>query len=138
MTPAQLQLLRRSFAAILPTADATAARFYDNLFASNPPLRTLFPGDLKAQRAKFVQMIGGAVGLADKPHVLLPMLRHLGARHAADGVRPEHYGAVGTALIATLEQALGPAFDSETRTAWEMLYALVAGMMLEGGEALAA
>ena len=54
MTPAQIQLLRRSFAAVLPTADATAARFYDNLFAADPPLRALFPADLKAQRAKLV------------------------------------------------------------------------------------
>ena len=138
MTPAQIQLLRRSFAAVLPTADATAARFYDNLFAADPPLRALFPADLKAQRAKLVQMVGGAVGLADKPHVLLPMLRHLGTRHAADGVRPAHYATVGGVLMATLEQTLGPAFDGETRTAWEMLYALVAGMLLEGGEALAA
>jgi hemoglobin-like flavoprotein len=132
MTPAQIQLLRRSFGQLLPKADATAAEFYANLFAADPALRALFPPDLEAQRAKLMQMIGGAVGLVDKPHVLLPMVRQLGERHAAYGVLPAHYGSVGTALLKTLAQRLGPAFDDDTRTAWEMLFALIAGMMLEG------
>ncbi len=138
MTPAQIQLLRRSFALLLPKADATAGLFYEHLFAADPALRALFPADLQAQRTKLMQMIGGAVGLVDKPHVLLPMVRQLGGRHAVYGVMPAHYGAVGAALLKTLAQRLGPAFDDDTRTAWEMLYALIAGMMLEGAERAAA
>lgn len=138
MTPAQIQLLRRSFAAVLPKADATAARFHEHLFAAEPALRALFPADLQAERTKLMQLIGGTVGLVDKPHVLLPMLRQLGARHARCGLRPAHYGSIGAALLATLEQRLGAAFDDATRTAWEQHCALVTGMMLEGAEALTA
>ncbi len=138
MTPAQIQLLRRSFAAVLPKADATAGHFHDQLFAAEPALRALFPADLQAERAKLMQLIGGTVGLVDKPHVLLPMLRQLGARHARCGLRPAHYHSIGAALLASLAQAVGPAFDDATRTAWELHCAFVTGMMLEGAEALAA
>lgn len=135
MTPAQIHLLRDSFALLLPRADATAARFYDQLFAAAPGLRALFPSDLGVQRGKLMQMLGGAVGLADKPHLLMPMLRQLGARHAGSGVRAVHYPVVGVALLGTLAETLGERFDEPTRTAWESLYALVAGLMIEGAEA---
>jgi hemoglobin-like flavoprotein len=137
MTPAQIHLLRDSFALLLPRADATAARFYEHLFAAAPALRKLFPTDLTVQRGKLMQMLGGAVGLADKPHLLMPMLRQLGARHATSGVRAGHYPVVGIALLTTLAETLGERFDEPTRTAWESLYALVAGLMIEGAEATA-
>lgn len=137
MTPAQIHLLRDSFALLLPHADATAHRFYDHVFAAAPALRRLFPADLAAQRGKLMQMLGGAVGLADKPHLLMPMLRQLGARHGASGVQPAHYPVVGLALLQTLEDQLGARFDDETRLAWESLYALVAGLMIEGAESAA-
>lgn len=134
MTPAQIQLLRDSFARLLPRADAAARRFYEHLFASAPALRRLFPTDMTVQRAKLMQLLGGAVGLADKPHLLVPMLRQLGARHGAQGVQPAHYPLMGLALLKTLEEQLGSAFDEATCTAWESLYALIAGLMLEGCE----
>ena len=86
---------------------------------------------MAAQGTKLMQMIGAAVGLLDKPHVLLPTLRRLGARHAGYGVEARHYDTVGAALLRTLEQGLGSAFDDATRAAWTAMYGVVATTMIE-------
>ena len=74
------------------------------------------------------------VGALDQLERVLPVLRELGRRHAAYGVRPEHYATVGQALIWTLEQGLGAAFTRETRRAWIDTYAGLAWPMIAAAE----
>lgn len=61
---------------------------------------------------------------------MLPVLARLGARRAGDDVEPDDYRKVGQALIATLAEALGDAFDEPTREAWSALHALVSTTMI--------
>lgn len=135
MHPDQIQRVRQSFALVLPIAPTAAALFYDNLFVAQPQLRALFKGDMQDQGTKLMQMIGAAVGLLDRPQLLLPVLRQLGARHGGYGVQPAHYDAVGAALLKTLEQGLGAAFDALTREAWATMYGLVASTMIAAADA---
>jgi hemoglobin-like flavoprotein len=134
MTPDQIRRVRTSFALLLPMAEAAAGLFYANLFDADPSLRPLFKTDFKSQGAKLMQMIGAAVGLLDKPHVLMPVLRQLGERHAGYGVRKEHYATVQFALLKTLEQGLGEEFGPATREAWVTMLSLVSGLMIEAAE----
>ena len=60
------------------------------------------------------------------------MLEELGRRHAAYGVRDADYDTVGAALLGTLGDAHGAAFDAELRAAWAAAYGLVAGAMRDG------
>ena len=136
MTPDQIQLVRTSHASVALIAEPASALFYDHLFAADPSLRPLFKGDMAAQGARLMQMMGSAVALLDKPQTLLPVLRLLGARHAGYGVQPAHYATVGGALLKTLEQGLGAAFDAPTREAWTAMYILVASTMQEAAEAV--
>jgi hemoglobin-like flavoprotein len=131
MNPDQIQRVRASFALVAPIAPTAASLFYAHLFEADPGLRKLFRGDMTAQGAKLMQMIGAAVGLLDRPDSLLPVLRQLGARHGGYGVVPVHYELVGAALLKTLAQGLGDAFDEPTREAWTAMYGLVAGTMIE-------
>ena len=130
MSPDQIQRVRTSFALVLPIAQTAADLFYKNLFDAQPELRHLFKGEMGTQGVKLMQMIGAAVGLLDKPHVLVPVLRQLGARHGGYGVMPAHYDAVGAALLKTLGQGLGDAFDAPTRDAWVAMYTIVATTMI--------
>jgi len=134
MTPQQAQLVRDSFALVQPIATQAAALFYDNLFKADPSLRALFRGDMQRQGDLLMSMIGGAVGLLDKPDVLVPVLHKLGARHVGYGVEAAHYPVVGGALLLTLEQGLGEAFTREVREAWTALYGVVQTTMLAGAE----
>ena len=128
----QIQLIRQTFAQVVPIADTAAALFYQKLFELDPALRPLFSPSLDEQGRKLMQMIGAAVGLLDKPHVLTPTLEALGRRHVAYGVRTDHYHPVGVALILTLQQGLGAAFTAEARQAWIAFYELVAKAMQNG------
>lgn len=127
----QIQLVRSSFALVEPIAPQAAAMFYDHLFLADPSLRGLFRGNMAEQGERLMGMIGSAVRLLDKPDVLMPVLRSLGARHESYGVIDAHYATVGGALLLTLEQGLGEAFTPETRVAWTAMYGLVSRTMME-------
>jgi hemoglobin-like flavoprotein len=132
MNAQQVRLVRESFALVQPIAIQAAALFYDNLFESDPSLRSLFRGDMAVQGERLMSMIGAAVGLLERPEALVPVLRNLGGRHVGYGVRDHHYATVGAALIETLEQGLGDAFTPEVREAWVTLYGVVSRTMMEG------
>jgi len=131
MNRQQIDLVRHSFALVQPIAAQAAALFYDELFAADPSLRTLFRGDMAHQGERLMTMIGSAVGLLDRPDTLGPVLRRLGARHSGYGVVDAHYATVGAALLRTLEQGLGAAFTPEVRAAWAALYDVVSRTMIE-------
>ncbi len=133
MTPEQVALVRDSFRQVAPYADTVAMLFYGRLFALDPRLKPLFRGtDMREQRRKLVAALTLAVQALDRPEAVAPALRALGRRHAAYGVRPEHFATVGQALLDTLEEGLGSDFTGETRAAWAACYALVAATMQEG------
>lgn len=134
MTPQQIQLVQRSHALLDPIAAQAGALFYRKLFALAPALKPLFIGDIREQGQRLMQMIGGAVRLLDRPESLLPVLAQLGARHAGYGVQSGDYRVVGVALLATLEEGLGEAFDHDTRGAWAALYALVSTTMIAAAD----
>lgn len=138
MTPQQTELIRRSHALLAPQAEQAGMLFYRKLFTLAPALQPLFIGDIRQQAARLMQMIGAAVGLLDRPAQLLPVLAHLGARHAGYGVQANDYHVVGVALIETLHEGLGEAFDAETRAAWAAMYALVSSTMIAAARAEAA
>ena len=134
MTPEQVQLVQDSFAKVAAIRDQAAALFYRRLFELDPGLRPLFKGAMTAQGARLMTALGGVVGSLDQLERILPALRALGRRHAAYGVRPEHYATVGEALIWTLQQALGPAFTREMRRAWIDAYGRLAWTMIAAAE----
>ena len=69
------------------------------------------------------------VARVDDIDALVPMVRALGVRHAAYGVRDEHYDVVGETLLWTLAKGLRGAFTDEVAAAWTAAYGLLAGAM---------
>jgi serine/threonine protein kinase/pimeloyl-ACP methyl ester carboxylesterase len=120
-----------SFARVAPRADAFSARMYELLFERNPGLRPLFPADMTAQRRK---LIGALVVIVDnlrRPDRLVPLLEDLGRRHAAYGARPEHFDALGEALLGAIA-AIDDRLDDRARRAWTHAYARIAEAMQRG------
>lgn len=131
MTPGQIALLRSSFAKVRPILDDAAALFYGRLFEISPEVRPLFKGDVAEQGRKLMATLSVVVNGIDDLPLLLPVVRHLGARHAGYGVSAEHFAPVGAALLWTLEQGLGEAFTPDTRDAWVTAYGTLSGVMLD-------
>jgi hemoglobin-like flavoprotein len=134
MTPETIRLVRTSFAQIAPVSDVTASLFYDRLFALDPSIRRLFPEDLGKQKQALMATLKLSVDHLDRPDELAPLVEQLGARHARYGVQPAHYPLVGSALLWTLEQALGPALSSAFREAWVAVYEVLAATMQAAAE----
>lgn len=129
MTPAQTILVQKTFAQVAPIADTAAALFYGRLFEIDPALRPLFKGDMAEQGRKLMQMIGVAVNGLDRLDQIVPAVQQLGIRHAAYGVKEEHYSTVAVALLWTLEQGLGAGFTPEVKDAWTAAYTVLATTM---------
>ena len=133
MTHEDILLVQLSWRKVLPNKNAAADLFYLKLFGLDPGLRPLFTGDMEQQGAKLMQMITAAVRGLDRLDALLPVVRELGTRHVAYGVRDDHYGTVGMALLWTLEQALHADFTPEVKSAWIKTYGVLSQTMREAG-----
>ncbi|HET7502107.1 MAG TPA: alpha/beta fold hydrolase [Kofleriaceae bacterium] len=120
-----------SFTRIAPRADELTARVYERLFADHPELRPLFPADLEAQRRKLLGALIAIVDNLSRPERLVALLEDLGRRHAAYGVEPENFDAVGSALIAAIDD-LDPQIDDAVRAAWLRAYTRIAQAMQRG------
>lgn len=129
MTPHQVQLIQGSWQKVVPIKEQAAELFYGKLFQLAPALRPLFKGDMKEQGRKLMTMLNTVVVQLERLDTLLPAVQDLGKRHAGYGVKPEHYAAVGSALLWTLDAGLGDAFTGEVREAWAAAYGVLAGVM---------
>ena len=124
------RLVRESWARFEPVAEQSAGFFYDKLFELDPGAQRLFARtDMEAQGRKVMQMFAEIVRTLDQPEELVTEVADLGRRHVHYGVQDSQYASVGTALLWTLEQALGPAFTPEIRNAWTEAYLLLSSIV---------
>ena len=139
MTPEQIELVKSSWAQVVPIADTAAKLFYGKLFELDPALKPLFKGDMTEQGRKLMRMVSTAVNGLDRLDQIVPAVKDLGVRHVAYGVQDTHYETVGSALLWTLGQGLGDAFTTDVETAWATVYGLLADTMKSAAaEAVAA
>jgi hemoglobin-like flavoprotein len=139
--------LRRSWRLLEPLGETVSDLFYRRLFELRPELRPLFPDDMASQKRKLLMMLVFIVKSVDWPLAewavqidakddLLLVVLALGRRHAQlYQVRDEYYGPVGEALVWTLEQGLGQAFEGTTKNAWQTVYAFLSATMRLAGSA---
>lgn len=129
MNVEQVELVKSSWAQVMPIADQAAGMFYGKLFELDPALKDLFKGDMKSQGQKLMAMINTAVNSLDKLDEVVPAVEALGERHVGYGVKDKDYDTVGEALIWTLATGLGDAFTDEVKEAWVGVYTLLADTM---------
>lgn len=132
MTSEQKQLVRDSWAKVLPIQETAAELFYNRLFEKHPEVRPYFKGDIKEQGRKLIAMLNTAVNGLDNLEALVEPLRSSGRAHKAYGVTPEDYDKVGMTFLWTLQHGLGDAYSPEVEDAWRATYTSVAKVMIEG------
>jgi nitric oxide dioxygenase len=133
VTPEQVALIQRSFAKIAPIAGEAAALFYDRLFEIAPEVKPLFHGDMKEQGRKLMGTLAVVINGLTNLDSILPAASALAKKHVAYGVKAEHYGPVGVALLWTLEHGLGAEWTADLAAAWTAAYTTLSGYMI--GEA---
>src|SRR5690554_5019607 len=122
MTPAQVEMVRDSWAIVRTKNDLLAQRFYQRLFQLDPSLRLLFGHDMTEQREKLMRTISILVRGLHRPDRIHPALCLLGRRHAGYGVQPTDYAMVRQALIAALSDLFGGVLSEEMSAAWGAAY----------------
>ena len=104
--------------------------FYSKLFIDLPHVQHLFKTPREVQSKKLVDMISIIIGRLDRLDELTQEIRQLALRHVDYGVKPEHYHAVGRALIWTLKQGLGSDWTTEVEIAWASCYEILSSTMI--------
>jgi hemoglobin-like flavoprotein len=130
MTPAQIALVRKSYAQVVLNLEQVAALFYQRLLDLDPSIGAMFRGDPVIQRIKLGAALASLVSSLGQMNHLLPAMRALGLEQARKGIKAEHYMLVGEALIWALDHALRDNFATETRRAWIAAYDSVARTMV--------
>jgi len=127
------RLLKESLDLVAPVADQLIAAFYQRLFTEHPEVRSMFPAAMETQRERLLNAVIALVTHFDQPENLLPALNSMGRRHEMYGVSLGHYAAVGSALLATLQEFAGAAWSPAYEAAWARAYTFAAGTMMQAG-----
>lgn len=61
---------------------------------------------------------------------LIPKLERVCNRHCSLGIRPEHYEILGSLIIETFSDAMGPLMTPEMKAAWIKAYKILSNMMI--------
>jgi hemoglobin-like flavoprotein len=130
MTPDQTKAIQQSFAKVAPISEQAAALFYGRLFEIAPEVKMLFHGDMAEQGRKLMGTLAVVVNGLANLEAILPAARALAKKHVAYGVRAEHYGPVGVALLWTLERGLGAEWTPDLAAAWTAAYTTLSGYMV--------
>jgi nitric oxide dioxygenase len=133
LSESDIVLVQESLPAIRARAEPTAGSFYVNLFVIEPGMRSLFRDDLDGQGMRFLAALTEIADVLDDPEALEAELDSLAKAHARIGVAAAHFAPMGTALMVTLGETLGPAFDARLRAAWRAAYDFVASEMIRRG-----
>ena len=123
--------IKETFGLVAAAGDMAASYFYGWLFANNPELRDLFPPAMDEQRDRLFIALTRIVRSLSTPSDLASYLAQLGRDHRKYSVRPEMYGAVGAALVATLRAFAGPAFTQAAQDAWVSTYGVASDLMIK-------
>jgi hemoglobin-like flavoprotein len=128
-----VEALETTLALVAPRGEELMDAFYARLFAAAPSIKPLFAN---ADLARHEAMLPSTLVLLRRSmrdlDAIAPTLRALGARHAAYAAEPQHYVAVGQALIDSLAEIAGDAWRPEHHLAWAAALAVVADVMLSG------
>jgi nitric oxide dioxygenase len=128
-TSEQQAIVRNSYAKLVPIAPQVADLFYSRLFEIDPGTEPLFHGDMAEQGRKLMATLTTVVDSIDRLDAVVPAVQHLGRQHKDYGAQPKHYETAGSALLWTLQRALGKDFTPAAQAAWTEAWTILAGTM---------
>jgi hemoglobin-like flavoprotein len=131
MTPERIARVRSSFSEVSARPRALASRFYEELFASAPALRTLFPADMTSLQGHFEAALALVIRNLEDMDALQESLRDLGAQHVHWGAKPKDYFLVREALIRAIRSA-SSSWNDDLESDWRRAITAIAVPMLQG------
>ena len=138
MTPGQKILVEDNFEKIIPIADCISTLFYIRLFELSPDIQSFFEDIQEIREHNVIGVMSSAINVFEDFESSLAQIEEIGRRYGAYGIKNEHYDAVGTALLWSLEQGLDKEFTLESMAAWRSMYGLLSSAMRSAASEAAA
>jgi len=129
------QLLKESLALIEPVYDKVTGYFYARLFVENPHIRSMFPLAMDVQRDRLFRALVNVIQAVERPEQVVPMLQQLARDHRKFEVKPEHYDAVGRAMIGAIKEYSYGEWTDELEAAWWRTFGVAARTMIDAAAA---
>jgi hemoglobin-like flavoprotein len=132
MTTKNIELVKKSWALVSKIdMEVVGGIFYNRLFEIAPEVKPMFSKTtMPEQSKKLLTMLSYVIAKLNKLDDIMEEVAKLALRHSSYGVKDEHYTAVGTALLCTLEQGLGTQWNEELKGAWIEVYTVLSDAMM--------
>lgn len=104
-------------------------RFYQLLFSSHPELKNVFNQSNQRQgrqQTALANAVYAAAANIDNLGAIIPVVKQIGHKHRALGIKAEHYPIVGENLLKAIKDVLGDAATDEIINAWAEAYGVIA------------
>ncbi len=140
LSPANVEIVRETLPVIGGHIDEIAPVFYRTMFEAHPELErdTFNRGNQKlgAQQRALAASIATFATLLVEGHSPVDMLARIGHKHASLGITPDQYQVVHDSLFSAIVEVLGEAITPEVAAAWDEVYWIMAGVLVEYEQAL--
>lgn len=131
LTEQEIRTVKETWGIVITKKLAAGQLFYNRLFEIAPDVKHLFKEDISEQADKLVSMVTIIAAKLNKLDEVLKEVDFLARKHNKYGAKPEHYKAVGEALLWTLEQGLHDKWTPEVKGAWTKVYTILSSAMIQ-------
>ena len=112
---------------------AITTTFYRNMFNAHPELKNLFNMGNQAngsQQQSLAATVFAYAANIDNAAALKPVMERIVHKHAAVGIKPEHYPIVGRYLLGAIAEVLAEGATLALMAAWDEAYWLLASELI--------
>lgn len=132
-----IDLIKATVPLLQQQGEAITRHFYKTMLTEHPELKAFFNEANQVEGTQARALAGAVLAYAahiDRLEAIGPALPRIIQKHAALGVRPEHYPIVGECLLRAIRAVLGEVADDAIMAAWAQAYDALADMLIAAEE----
>lgn len=128
-----IEIIKSTVPVLEQHGTAITTRFYELLFKNHPELLNVFNHANQRQgrqQTALANAVYAAAAHIDNLEAIIPVVKQIGQKHRALGIKPKHYPIVGETLLAAIKDVLGKAATDEIIEAWAEAYGVIASAFI--------
>lgn len=133
LTFKEAQLVKSTIPFLREHGETVSDIVYTNLVKKNPQLNNtlnlIHLKDGRLAQALTVVILRFASNI-NNVYELIPKLERISNKHCTLGIKPEHYDILGTLLIDTFQELMGPSLTPDMKAAWQKAYKILSNMLI--------